>query len=404
MKRIVKCVVLLIFLFLIFNQNGVTKESEKNLMMPVSTYEETENEFNKYIDNQLAEIDLTELEEYVKNLTNEEKNFLGERDIKSIIKEIYSGEFKLDYSSHLSSVVNLVFKDMISMIPSFAMIVAVCMVLGIFNSLQSGLMENGTSRLISFVCYSAVVLLIFSLLLSIIDSSYTSVEKVQKQIDVFFPIILTLMALSGGSVSVAIYQPSVAFLGIVIVKIITNVVFPLTVLVLVLGLVSGINNDIKLKNFCDFFLSANKWILGITLTSFTVFFTLQGLSSSGFDGISFKAIKYAINNSVPLVGGFVSSGFDLIVASSIIIKDSLGLFAVLMLISVVLKPLLYLIAFNLFVKFTSAIIEPLGDGNICSLLVDLSKNTGTFIAGILCVVFMYILMILLMVISSSYMV
>ena len=149
---------------------------------------------------------------------------------------------------------------------------------------------------------------------SVVGDCYGAVRSMQKQMQAVFPILLTLIATSGGSVSVAVYQPAVVFLSEIIVNIISTVVLPVAVMLVVICMVGNMSEEIKLNNFAALFKSINKWVLGISLTAFTVFLTVQGITSATYDGLSFKAAKYAISNSVPIIGGFLSGGFDLMIA------------------------------------------------------------------------------------------
>ena len=96
------------------------------------------------------------------------------------------------------------------------------------------------------------------------------------------------------------------FLSEIIVNIISTVVLPVAVMLVVICMVGNMSEEIKLNNFAALFKSINKWVLGISLTAFTVFLTVQGITSATYDGLSFKAAKYAISNSVPIIGGFLS--------------------------------------------------------------------------------------------------
>ena len=199
----------------------------------------------------------------------------------------------------------------------------------------------------------------------------------------------------------AVYQPAVLFLSEIIVRIVSGIVFPLAVLICVLNMAGNMSSEIKLKNFSALFKSIIKWVLGISLTAFTVFLTVQGITSATYDGLSFKAAKYAISNSVPIIGGFLGSGFDLIVAGSVLIKNSLGSCSILLLAGVIFIPFVQLIVYNLFLKLTAAVTEPVGDARITEFFSSLSGTVNYFTAGLLAVGFMYFITILLLVCSSN---
>ena len=156
-----------------------------------------------------------------------------------------------------------------------------------------------------------------------------------------------------------------------------------------------------IEKFSSFFASIIKWVLGITLAAFTVFLTIQGITSATYDGLSFKAAKYAVSNSVPIIGGFLGSGFDLIIAGSVLIKNSVGSCGILLLVLVIGVPLLQFIVYNLFLKLSAAVVEPIGDSEISDFLSSLSGTINYFTAGLLAVGFMYFVTVLLLVCSSN---
>jgi stage III sporulation protein AE len=159
--------------------------------------------------------------------------------------------------------------------------------------------------------------------------------------------------------------------------------------------------DLKIKKFAASFKSMNKWIIGICVSVFTTFFSVQGLTSASYDGISRKAAKYAIGNGIPIVGGFLSGGFDLAVAGSILIKNSLGILGIFMMASVVAKPLLLLVCTNVFLRFTAAVCEPIGDQRISDFLGETADHINYFTAGLLLVAFLYLVTIVLLVCSAE---
>ena len=117
--------------------------------------------------------------------------------------------------------------------------------------------------------------------------------------------------------------------------------------------------------------------------------------------LSFKAAKYAVSNSVPIIGGFLGSGFDLVVAGSVLIKNSVGSCGIILLALVVLPPLIQLVVCNLFMRLSAAVVEPIGEPGFSGVLASLGGAVNYFTAGLLAVGFMYFITMLLLVCSSN---
>jgi len=164
---------------------------------------------------------------------------------------------------------------------------------------------------------------------------------------------------------------------------------------------SNFSEKVKLKKFSEFFSSIIKWLIGVSVTVFGLFLSIQGIASGVFDGISMKAAKYAISNSIPLIGGFLKDGFDLVVAGSVLIKNALGISSILLIFYKILSPIMQILAFSLLLKLVSAIIEPISDSRVSDFCSSISKSVSYFIVCILFVAFMTFILILLMIFSAN---
>lgn len=368
---------------------------------PVFADNGVEENLNGKINELLGELDLSELERYLETLTEEEKAFFGKGNILEKVTSIINGDFKIDYQNFISAISALIFDGIINTLPVFAIICAITILCGILNMFKPSFVGDGIQKLIHFIGYCAVLVLLLTSFIQVIGDASSAVNSMQKQMQIVFPILLTLTATSGGSVSVAVYQPAVVFLSDVIVNLISTIVFPLAITISVITMVGGLDSEVKLNNFSALFKSVNKWVLGISITVFSVFLTVQGITSATYDGLSFKAAKYAISNTVPIVGGFLSGGFDLMIAGSVLIKNSLGSCSIILLISEIIIPFLQLLVFSLFLKLTAAVTEPIESGKISGFLASFSGVVNYFIAGILAVAFMYFITLLLLICSSN---
>ena len=216
-----------------------------------------------------------------------------------------------------------------------------------------------------------------------------------------FPLMLTLMSASGGSLTAAVCRPAVGFFATNIVSVIYALVFPITIIIIVLSIVSNMTKDLRIGKFTAFFKSVNKWLIGVCVSVFGIFFTLQGITAANYDGIVRRTAKYAIGNGVPIVGGFLSGGFDLAVAGSILIKNALGSMSIFLMVAVLFEPIVLLIGVNVMLRFTAAVTQPFGDSRISDYLGETAENIQYITAGLLFTAFMYFLSILLIVYASE---
>lgn len=352
-------------------------------------------ELQDKVDELLEALDTEELQAYLDSLTE----FRG-MDIKETLSSVITGDFALDYSSLWQSALALVFNEGRAMLPAFAVVLAAALLCGILNSAKNGFLQSTMSDIINFVTYIAVGAVVLAVLTGVLQTGFSAMGSMQRQMEIVYPVLLTLMAASGGSVSAGVFRPAVAFLSSAVCEMFTAIVLPASVVVIVLAFVGNLSPDVRTEKLGDLFKSINKWLIGLTLGLLTLFLTVQGIASSQYDGLSLRAIKYLVSGSVPIVGGFLSGGLDLVLAGSALIKNAVGSFAVFLLFGALLRPVLLFAAFQLFLRLCAAATEPVG-GKVSAFLSRLATDSGFFLAGLLCIAFLYFLTLVLLVCSTG---
>lgn len=362
--------------------------------------DEGEDQLNQSISDLLKDLDLSELQSYLDEHENAFLSGFG-NSAEEIIEYLIKGNLGSDYGSYLGELFSVIFKGVISLIPAFAEIAAISLLSAIVSAAEGNIMGKSTSKIVHFVCYAMIILIVCAMLTGIISDCVSTVKNIKKQIEIITPILATLTVLTGGSSSAAIYRPSAIFLSGGAVEIVSGFIFPATIAVIILNLMSKLNPQMSFSGVTTLLKSIMKWVIGITVTVFSIFITVQSSASGLFDGILFKATKYVVGNSVPIVGNFLSSGFDMLTSAGLLIKSSIGVCGLILLLIEILQPVIALAAFSLILKFVGAIVQPIGENVLYSLLSDLSKDIEYFIAGLLTVAFMYALIIMLIINSAN---
>ncbi len=349
----------------------------------------------QYVKDLLGELDTEDLQKYLDSFSDYEGG-----NIKDKLLSVITGDFALDYSSLTKSIVSLVWDEAKIMLPAFAVILAVALLCGILNSVKNSFLNNTMTDIINFVGYIAVGAVVLASLIGVLEAGFSAIGNMKRQMEIVYPILLTLMAASGGSVSAGVYRPAVAFMSSAITELFTTIVLPTSIIVIVLAFIGNLSNDVRTEKLGDLFKSVNKWLIGLSLGLFSLFLTIQGITSAQYDGLSLRAMKYVISGSVPIVGGFLSGGLELVIAGSAIIKNAIGSFAVFMLFGTLLRPLMLIVVFQLFLRLSAAATEPVG-GKISSFLSRVATDSGYFLAGLLCIAFLYFLTLILLICSTG---
>lgn len=358
---------------------------------------EIETEISNEINEQLINLDTSQIDVLFGEFVDENSPFASV-SFKEKIKDLINGNLSVNTSSFISFIGSFFVEEILAFLPIICLVVAIAV---LYSMLSGFAKQNNVSNVLYFVCYGAIVALILVSTTGIIKLATDSLFGIKSQMEAIFPLLLSVLTALGGTASASIYQPAMAILCNIVITVFTNILLPIFIFKLVFNIISNISPSLKFNKFSDFFGSCFKWIIGFVLTIFSTVVSIQGLMAGSVDGISIKTAKYTIKGSVPIVGGFIADGMGLIMISSSLIKNAIGVGGLILLFSTILLPVVKVIVFSLLLKLASAILEPVADSKICGFVSDISKSISHIIALILGVAFMYFIIVGLVMCSAN---
>ncbi len=363
--------------------------------------EEIFEQLDESVKDQLEDLDMSALDDLLAQLDEDGQAIFGGNSFAEKVQSVLDGEFIQDGGGFIESFFKLLFSEILDMLPLLASIAVIAILCGLVSHMKAGFMSESTGQIVFFVCFAVVVVLALVCAVNLVNVAGDAINGMKKQMNAAFPILLTLMAGIGGAVSVKAYQPAVALLSGGVVEIVSAVVLPLFIFTLVFSVVGNLSKSVRLGKLTDFFKSVSTTVLAVTFTVFTAFLAVQGLTAGSFDGVSIRAAKFATKSYIPILGGYLADGLDLILAGSVLIKNSVGVAGLLLLLSTVLMPLLQILGVCFGFKIVAAVIEPVSDSRLTSFLTGIAKSMNMLIAALLAVAFMYFISVMLLIFTSN---
>ncbi len=371
------------FMFLFHSYIGVSYCED-------STQQQIFDELEQNVDNQLSNLDFSDIEKELNQITKNSEYF-GKDSFVDRIKKIIDGNLSIDYSSFISYLLTIIFDNLLAYIPTICLIVSIAIVCSLIGQMGDIGNKKSVSNIVYFVCFSLIVVIVFKNVMGLVGMTKSTLLSISNQVQVVFPILLTLISAIGGVVSASVYQPAVALLSSVISQIFIAVLVPIFIFVLVFNVVGNLSSNVKLEKLSNFFTSIFKWIIGVVFTLFIAFLSIQGITAISADGISIKTAKFALKSYVPILGGYLSDGISLIMASSVLIKNGVGVAGLVVLLGTIISPVMKVLIFSLSLKLIAGIVEPLSEKRISNFIYGVSKSLSMLIACIVGMGFMYLI-------------
>ncbi len=272
------------------------------------------------IDDIMNELDLSELEAFIASLTSDQQSFLDGSAVKDFIKNIVSGQ-AIEFGSIMNYLLASLGANAAMYVPLMLALIAVAVAYSVINSVKGKFASDSVESIIRFACMGVILTLLITQVFFIIGSVMDMIDLLKKQTDIFFPLILTLMTAIGASSSVNVYRPAVLIFASGIINLITAIAIPMFIVSIVFTAIGNLSSGIKLKEMSSFFSTVSKWVLNTTFFIFMAFLSIQGITASIYDGVTIRTTKLALSKYVPIIGGYLSEGFNIILAGSVLIKD-----------------------------------------------------------------------------------
>lgn len=385
-----------LFVFLISLPNAVQAAAD-------AAYKEGNNAEafqNEYIAQQADKLGLEEVTKFWDDIINKYGGWLPESQKGSLIDYI-SGEKKFSLKEWITGICKFLFYEIIAN----GKLLGTIILLTVFSALLKHLQNAFEGTTISKVSYSILymVLVILALNSFQVASSYAmeAIRGMTNFLLALIPLLIALMASSGGIASAAFFHPITVFLmngsGILIEKI----VLPLLLLSTLLFLVSTMTDHYKVTHLAKLLRNISIGLIGTFLTIFLGVISVQGASSAVADGIALRTTKLVAGNIIPVLGKMFTDAADTIVSASMLLKNIVGIFGLVILLFIAVFPAIKILAVAFIYKFAAAILQPLGEGEVISCLDIISKSIIYIFAALLLVSFMFFLSITVIIAASN---
>ncbi len=388
-----KILVVLITIFIIILGFYFTHKTTLKVSLISNEVIDSDKTVNEVLDG-INEEDFSLLTQELNLLFNDQKTF------KQRILDFFNGDLKVDGLLIFNYLKSKLFGVSSKFLSSIIFVIVIGVLCTISNVIICKTNDNSMKNTIFFICYSVVILLVCQIINSVFEFAFSNLNEVYGLVKTVFPVMFSLIMLIG-NFGIELFKPFTAFLCFFVTSISKTFFMPLLSVTTQVTMLSGINEAIKFDTLKKSLISLFKWSIGLIVGVFSLLLTCQGLTNIQYNGISVKILKYASGTLIPVVGNFLSGGIDVLMSSSIIIKNSLGIFSLLYVLLKSLVSGISLIILSLSVKFIVGISEPLLDGRFVNFLNGLADIINMLSALVFLSGFMFILTILFVIMSTS---
>lgn len=232
-------------------------------------------------------------------------------------------------------------------------------ILSVLQRLSSAFERAATSQVAYYACFLALAATVVTALGLALKTGREAVEGMVSFVQALVPVLLSLLAATGGVTTAAILHPTLLTGLAVIGTAVKNVVLPLITCGLVLSLVDRLNEGLALSRLADLCRHFGLALLGLLSTAFLGLLTVQGVGGTVASGVALRTAKFATGAFIPVVGGTLADAFEAVIGTSLLVKSAVGIAGTLLIFYAVAFPAVKLLALSFIFKLAGALIQPL---------------------------------------------
>ncbi len=351
------------------------------------------NDVGVEVDDIIEDIDSTKIEEFYSLLGDVRYNF--GTSFKEVVNGIADGKV-YDFDTFLDVLVEAFNNSLTDELHIFVFIIAIIILTAVTHSF-SYISIDGVGSAASMLSYASIAATVLSMIVACVSTVTSVLGNISGLINALFPVILTLTSALGGVSTGGVLESMGIVASTTIVNIIKNVVLPLFGISMIFTLIGNLYGRIQLNNVSKLAKSLSEWLLGIVFSLFVIVLGGQGIIGNTVDTVAFRSAKFAMSTYVPVLGGYLSDGFDIVLAGCLIVKNSVGFVGILIVLLVVVAPCIKIFVISILLKVLGSVAEPLGLGNISTMLFKSGENLRVLIAILLGVGFVVIAMLVMVI-------
>lgn len=342
---------------------------------------------------QLNNADLQDIQQFVDAINKEADGYLPKLNIKEMLLGLFKGNAVTNAKGIINGLVAYMFRETVQNFSLLARILILAVFCAMLQNLHSAFESDTIGKLAYNICYMLIIILAINSFKDAVIIGTDAIDSMVAFMQSLLPTLLTLLMSVGGIASSTVFQPIIFTSITVISTFIKTIIIPIILFSAVLAILNNLSESIQISKLAALLKQFAVGLLGLVLTVFLGIISVQGVAASSLDGVSIQTAKFAVDNFIPIIGGFLKDALDAVVSCSMLIKNGIGIAGLLILLLICIIPLIKMLSIVLIYKISSALIQPILNNQIVNCLNDMGNSMLVIMISVIAVGVMFFMAI-----------
>lgn len=259
--------------------------------------------------------------------------------------------------------------------------------------ISQGMQGASEARAGHMVVLAAAVLFVGSQCLEAMRATLAALDRIGGFLNAAIPVLTPLLVASGWTATSGLLQPATLGLSALMNYWLKPILSQAVSMAMLLRMADSFAKTEKLSGIIALIKSAVQWFLGLCLTGFVAIVGIQASAMLSYDSLALRSARYAVDATIPGVGGLFADMLDTAVISAQLIRNSLGVASLLALVMVCLEPVLHLLSLILSLEAAAALGGVLGKTALSALFKDQAELAKLLLYSLLAAALLVLVMV-----------
>ena len=259
---------------------------------------------------------------------------------------------------------------------SAVLLLVVVLLCAMAGGLCSGLGGNGRLDTVTVAGVLAITALAVTDVNALVGLGREALENMNLFSQVLLPVVTAAAAAAGSPSGAVARQLATVLFSNVLMSLISSLLLPLVYAYIAASAAYAALGNEGLKRIAGLL----RWVVTSALTALLLIFvgylTVSGVIAGTADAAAVKTAKLTISGVVPVVGGILSDAAETVLAGAGILRNTVGVFGMLVILALCVAPFLQLGIHYLAYKIAAALTATVADGRMAGLIDSIGGAFG----------------------------
>ena len=331
------------------------------------------------VEEQARSLDTSEVENYLQQINNDLSGYIPPLTLKNILGLFTGRGSGYSFRDLVAGLWRYLARELVTNGKLLGKIVLLAVICAILANLGSAFEHNNVGSLAYYVCYMVMMGIALGSFAMAVGVARSLIDQLAGFLFALLPSLIAMLAATGALVSAGLLHPLMIATTNGTVLVVRDYVFPVLFFAAVVDVVSSLSEGIRVSNLVALLRQVAITIMGLLFALFLGVSAVQGAAGAVGDGVTVRTAKFMANTFIPVVGKMFADASEVVIGSSLVLKNALGLLGALGVLLLAAAPLLKMVALVLIYRLAAAMVQPLNAGRIGDLL----NNMGTALVQVL---------------------